>query len=431
MFASFNQVKEQIDFTIISEINLGLGRMVRFLEKLGNPQDQLKIIHIGGTNGKGSTLRYLESMLVETGCTTGVFHSPAYRYINDQIAVNGAGITDDEIVNIIEVFNLNGLAEAGLTEFELQTAMAFYYFAVVKKVDFALIEVGLGGREDSTNVLTPILSIITNVGYDHVRFLGGSIAEIAYHKAGIIKKEIPVICGEQEEDAKEVIHTEAEKNSAPFYTFADDFFVSMKEEHIFGELFTFSTAGLRMEALEISMQGEHQVRNASIAVMAYLNLVERQYIHMSETNLRAGLKKAEHPGRFELICHHPLTIMDGAHNEEAMDALVHSIKRKYSNKKITVVFSALKDKPIESMIRKLEEVAFEIVFTSFHYPRAAAAKDLYALSRHTSKTYEENWKRALETAVQRKNDDGLLLVTGSLYFITESRTFFIDSLVKE
>ncbi|MGD6774328.1 bifunctional folylpolyglutamate synthase/dihydrofolate synthase [Sutcliffiella horikoshii] len=417
MFLSFKELQEKVNFSIKNEISLGLDRILQFLEKVANPQDQIQIVHIGGTNGKGSTLRFLESVLKETGLAVGVFHSPAYRFINDQLSVNGTSITDEEMVEIIRVFNNHGLEEAGLTEFELQTAMAFYYFATMKKVDIALIEVGLGGREDSTNVMTPALSIITNVGHDHIGFLGSSVQEIAHHKAGIIKRGVPVISGEQNPAAKEVIQKEAFMKESPVYFMEEEFSYRLKE----GKL-TFQSAKKNLEELELSLQGDHQGANASLAIMAYLLLTDKWDMEYDERVLKEGLLKAEHPGRFELVQKEPPIILDGAHNEEAVDALVNTIKMNFSNKRVVVLFSALKDKPIELMVRKLEPIADEIIFTSFNFPRAARAEDVFQVSELQEKEFEEDWKTALQTAISRLDDNSVLLITGSLYFISDIRT---------
>ncbi|WP_426911675.1 bifunctional folylpolyglutamate synthase/dihydrofolate synthase [Sutcliffiella horikoshii] len=414
---SFKELQEKVNFSIKNEISLGLDRILQFLEKVANPQDQIQIVHIGGTNGKGSTLRFLESVLKETGLAVGVFHSPAYRFINDQLSVNGTSITDEEMVEIIRVFNNHGLEEAGLTEFELQTAMAFYYFATMKKVDIALIEVGLGGREDSTNVMTPALSIITNVGHDHIGFLGSSVQEIAHHKAGIIKRGVPVISGEQNPAAKEVIQKEAFMKESPVYFMEEEFSYRLKE----GKL-TFQSAKKNLEELELSLQGDHQGANASLAIMAYLLLTDKWDMEYDERVLKEGLLKAEHPGRFELVQKEPPIILDGAHNEEAVDALVNTIKMNFSNKRVVVLFSALKDKPIELMVRKLEPIADEIIFTSFNFPRAARAEDVFQVSELQEKEFEEDWKTALQTAISRLDDNSVLLITGSLYFISDIRT---------
>ncbi|WP_197284238.1 bifunctional folylpolyglutamate synthase/dihydrofolate synthase [Bacillus sp. CHD6a] len=415
---SFKDLQEQVNFTIKNEINLGLNRIIQFLERVGNPQNQIQVVHIGGTNGKGSTLRFLEGVLRETGMKVGVFHSPAYQFINDQLSVNGTYITDEEMIDIIQVFTKHGLNEAGLTEFELQTAMAFYYFATIQKVDIALIEVGLGGRDDSTNVMTPVLSIITNVGHDHIGFLGSSVEEIAYHKAGIIKNGVPIISGEHKSAAKEVIQKEALQKESPDYFIEEDFSYRLEE----GDTFSFQSAANTVEDLALSLYGEHQVTNASLAIMAYFLLIEKWEIEYNERVLKGGLLKAVHPGRFEIVQKEPPIILDGAHNEEAMDALVNTIDRKFSNKKIIVLFSALKDKPIDKMVGILETIADEIIFTSFDFPRAARAEDICKVSKHHKKEFEEDWRMGLQTAVSRIGNDSVLLVTGSLYFISEIRT---------
>ncbi|WP_404444138.1 bifunctional folylpolyglutamate synthase/dihydrofolate synthase [Sutcliffiella horikoshii] len=422
MFLSFKDLQKQVHFTIKNEINLGLDRIVRFLEKVGNPQDQIQVVHIGGTNGKGSTLRFLESILREMGLKVGVFHSPSYRFINDQISVNGTDITDEEMMAMIEVFNKHGLEEAGLTEFELQTAMAFYYFAKVKKADIALIEVGLGGREDSTNVMNPVLSIITNVGHDHIGFLGTSVEEIALHKAGIIKSGVPIISGEQKPAAKNIIQKEALSHQSPLYFMEEDFSYVIGEEAWGGEQISFLSAIRTINNLKLSMQGEHQAANASLAIMAYLQLIDKWNMEYDERVLKTGLLKAEHPGRFEIIQKEPAIILDGAHNKEAMDALVNTVKKRYADRKVVVLFSALKDKPIEFMVSQLENIADEIIFTSFNFPRAASAEEIFTKCNHRKKTFEEDCKTALQMAVSSLDEHSILLITGSLYFISEIRT---------
>ncbi|CAG9619515.1 bifunctional folylpolyglutamate synthase/dihydrofolate synthase [Sutcliffiella rhizosphaerae] len=423
MFKSWKEVQAVTDVPIKNEINLGLDRLEMFLANLGNPQDKLKAIHIGGTNGKGSTLRLLESVLREEEMNVGVFHSPAYQYINDQISVNGVMISDEEMMEMIKVFYAHGLEEAELTEFELHTAMAFYYFAEIKKVDFALVEVGLGGREDSTNILLPILSIITNIGYDHLGFLGDTLEKIAYHKAGIIKVSIPVISGVIQDEAKKVIEQEAQEKYAKCMFINDDFTYYLDD--VQQEEFSFRSQDIDIPHIRIPFQGSHQVANASLAIMAYLTLAEMGYVKRKDKNLLSAFRKARHPGRLEIVNENPLIVLDGAHNAEAVDALVTFIKRKFSEKNVYIVFSALVDKPVESMIHQLEEVATEMIFTSFDFNRAAKAEDLFQVCSHPKKVVEEDWEIAIKQLLPRLNEDSVLLITGSLYFISEIRTYLL------
>jgi dihydrofolate synthase/folylpolyglutamate synthase len=238
--------------------------------------------------------------------------------------------------------------------------MSFYYFANINQVDIVLYEVGLGGRFDSTNIIQPITSVITNIGLDHTNILGHTYEEIAFEKAGIIKAQIPVFTAVKNQDAIKVIKEQADKKHAPLFILNQDFSITSHSPQETGEVFTLNSANLIYEHIEISMIGQHQTENAALAVMAADSINHHEEFSISENAIRTGLKKAYWPGRFEILSKSPLVIIDGAHNDEGISALVHELSNRYSNNTIHIVFAALKDKKLDQMISQLDQVADEI-----------------------------------------------------------------------
>lgn len=394
------------------------------MEKLDHPERELSALHIGGTNGKGSTVTFLRSMLQAGGFKVGTFTSPYIEQFNERISVNGISIPDDQILKLTNVIKplsdeLEQTELGGPTEFEVITAMAFYYFARIEKPDFVLFEVGLGGRFDSTNIITPLLSIITNIGLDHTQILGDSYEAIAFEKAGIIKDGIPIVTAVKNVQALKVIEEQASLKNAPILRIEKEFII--KEHHSLehGESFSIHSTLTNLDDINISMVGKHQTENAATAVMALQFLMRENALSIHEDDLRQGLKDAFWPGRFEKVSEQPLVYLDGAHNEEGINALVEILTSRFSNKEIHIVFAALKDKKLDEMIHKLDEVSSNITFVSFDFPRAAAAKDLFDISRSTNKSQWAAWSTNLEAKMNDLQNDQMLVITGSLYFISE------------
>jgi dihydrofolate synthase/folylpolyglutamate synthase len=436
MFATYEEALEWIHARLRLGIKPGLKRMEWMMAKLANPHCELKAVHIGGTNGKGSTVTFLRSILQAGGHTVGTFTSPYIEQFNERISINGKPITDEEILQIANVIKpladeLDGTELGGPTEFEVITAMAFYYFAKVHSVDIVIFEVGLGGRFDSTNIILPILSIITNIGLDHVNILGHTYEEIAFEKAGIIKPGTPVFTGVKRPDALGVIEKQAEKMEAPLFKIKKEFSIENHKSLPKGEQFTLKSYNRTLENLEISMIGEHQTENASLAIMAGLYLNERSLFKLNEQDIRTGLTKAYWPGRFEILSENPLVVVDGAHNDEGITALVHELNQRFGDRKIHIVFTALKDKSLEKMIGKLDEVADKITFVSFDYPRAAAADTLFEISRSLNKFACEDWQSTIREELSDLEDSSILVVTGSLYFISEAKPFLLQIVKKK
>lgn len=409
-------------------IKPGLKRMEWMLERLGRPERRLKAVHVAGTNGKGSTVCFLRHILQEAGYSVGTFTSPYVEQFNERISVNGVPISDEEIVQLVNV--IQPLAEeleqselGGPTEFEVITAMMFYYFGKMNVQDIVVIEAGLGGRLDSTNVIYPLLSVITNVSYDHMNILGETLSAIAFEKAGIIKAGIPVITGVEQDEALSVIQEKAKEVKAKVYVLGNDFVVNNVASFGHGERFSVSTIFANYPNLTISMFGAHQVKNAALAVMAADYLRVYYSFIIEEEALRNGLAKAQWLGRFEKMNDDPLIIIDGAHNEAGVQSLVETVKTHYSDRDVHLLVAALADKPLDKMIPPLASIAKTITFTSFDFPRAATAKQLEQLCDHPKKACCSDWKQWLLDAKKSTSDRDLFLITGSLYFISDVRKF--------
>ncbi|MBS4191481.1 bifunctional folylpolyglutamate synthase/dihydrofolate synthase [Bacillus sp. FJAT-49705] len=428
MFTTYEEAISWIHSRLRLGVKPGLKRMEWMMEKLDHPERRIKSIHIGGTNGKGSTVTYLHSILQEAGYVVGTFTSPYFEQFNERISFNGMPISNEEIVRLAnDIYPLSLELEesefGGPTEFEIITAMALQYFGHVNPVDIALFEVGLGGRFDSTNIILPILSIITSIGLDHTGILGETHTDIAYEKAGIIKPGVSIITGVNQEDALQVIKNKASEKKATIYTLGSQFLIN---EHIStktGEGFTQQTPFRQWENLEISMFGKHQTENASIAVMA-IEILNKYYSFLIEDeHVYLGLKKAYWPGRFEVVSKNPLIIMDGAHNEEGTASLVSELEKRYPDKNKNIIFTALSDKKLDNMIKKLDAIADKITFVEFNYPRAARAENLFDLSTNKNKHFNKNWAITLEENIRNIKADEMLIVTGSLYFLSEIKPF--------
>lgn len=428
MIRTYKEALEWIHGRLRLGIKPGLQRMEWLMEKLGHPERRVRAIHVAGTNGKGSTVSYLRHILQAAGYSVGTFTSPYVEQFNERISVNGKPIRDKEIVELAQV--IEPLAEelektelGAPTEFEVITAMMFYYFGKKNIQDVVMIEAGLGGRFDSTNVIYPILSIITNIGYDHMNILGETLEKIAFEKAGIIKSGVPVITAVNQPEAWAVISEKAKSLKAKTYRLEEDFFIAHHQSTEEGERFSVETIFSHYPDLKTTMFGKHQVQNAAIAVMAadylrmcYSFLIEKEHIY-------EGVEKAKWVGRFERVSDKPLIIIDGAHNEEGIRSLVDTVRSHYPNKDVHVLFAALADKPLDKMIPPLAGIAKTITFASFDFPRAASAEQLAALCDHPNKAATDDWKGWMKEKKKQKRSDALFLITGSLYFISEVRKF--------
>ncbi|PKR82806.1 bifunctional folylpolyglutamate synthase/dihydrofolate synthase [Heyndrickxia camelliae] len=400
----------------------GLERMRWMMERLGSPEKDLRVIHVGGTNGKGSTVTFIRSILNEAGYKVGTFTSPSIETFNERISINGIPISDKEMLELVRIIKpvteeLETTDLGSLTEFEVITTMAIYYFARMNPMDYCIFEVGLGGRLDSTNILEPILTIITNIGLDHINILGDTIEKIAFEKAGIIKRGIPLITGVEQSKALAVITNKANAVGADAIIIHKDFYMTDRNPVETGERFTFNKGNLFLKNLVITMLGAHQVKNAALATMATLQL------NIKEEHIRNGLRKAFWPGRLEVVQNNPLIVLDGAHNPEGVEVLVKTINERYKDKKKKVLFAALRDKELTKMFQELRKLDGEFYFTQFHSPRVETAQKLAELSLMENTTAFEDWKPILIDLIESLAENEMLIICGSLYFLTEIKPF--------
>lgn len=421
---------------------LGLERMNVLLELLGNPQEDLKVLHVAGTNGKGSICRYLYCALQAAGYKTGLYISPYIEVFNERIEAGGSYISDedlaaytDRVLEKVKVMEASG--QQSPTEFEVITAVAFLYFKE-QNCDYVVLEVGLGGRGDSTNVCKePLISVIASISFDHMDRLGNTLAEIAAEKAGIIKDGCPVVTSCESEEALEVIRSAAEEHQS-MYTETRHVPYTIKKESLTGYTFDVDFQGVEFHDLEISMTGEHQIKNAVAALAALCILEERGDINLPRTALYEGFKAAKQPGRLEVMAvetlagevQHgdevkPLVILDGAHNQDGARVLKKAMEAFFKEKKILMVTGMLADKDVEAVTGYFAQITKHFVVTEPDNPRKMTAQ---ALAEQMEKqgaccSAEADLEKACKTALQRADREGfdVVLFAGSLYLIGAAR----------
>ena len=418
-----------------SEPHFGLERMEAILALRGNPHLVCPVIHLAGTNGKGSTIAHLRSLLEVRGLRVGVFSSPYLVSFNEQIGINGVPISDKDLEDYLALYrdllerNSSDQTLLGLTEFELITAMAFDYFSA-EKPDVVIMEVGMGGRLDSTNVCQPILTAITTIGLDHVALLGPDVASIAREKAGIIKEKIPVLLGRIELEAQEVIVQEAHRLSAPVEVLGQDFLVCYQESLADGEVFTYQSQNRSEVQLKTGLLGLHQVDNAGLALaLCDAFFQERGLSLLSQDEIIQAWSQLQWPGRLEIISTQPLIILDGAHNPHAVRPLIETLQERYAQLDKQVLFTCIQTKAIEEMLDLwLELEGSQLTLTTFKDPRAYSAKETQEIALQKGLPYQE-WKLFLTNYIEKESQQSdLLLVTGSLYFLAQVRAFLIEKI---
>lgn len=429
MFTTYEEALNWIHATETFGKKPGLKRMEWMLSQVNHPERKFKSIHIAGTNGKGSTLAFLRNMFEANGQIVGTYTSPYIEMFNERISVNGDPISDDEILRLANtVYPLTKELEktplGGPSEFEIITMMMLIYFGE-GHADIVLIEVGIGGLYDSTNVITPVVSIITTIGLDHMNLLGDTLSEIAANKAGIIKATIPVVIGKIEQEALKEIEEKAAEQGSLLMKYNQDFFVTKWQTlPTWGEQFVFEDDFIRLSPIQIGMLGRHQVENAALAIEALRVYSHEMGLAVNHEKMLSGLKHTFWPGRMEKINEQPLLILDGAHNEHAMKSLVETIKKNFAQQEVYIIMAAMQDKNIQGMADQLQSIPnSRLVLTSFDYPRAAGLEDLNKIIV-TNGTVINHWQEALVDSLNEMDENGVVIVTGSLYFISEVRDYF-------
>lgn len=392
-------------------IKPGLEAIEFALRKLGEPQKKLNVVHLAGTNGKGSTLAFIEGMAREYGLSVGKFMSPCIVDVHDQIQIDGRPITNEQMDRMFQQLAKAGLS-GKLTDFELLTAVALLYFAE-QSPDLVLIEAGMGGREDSTNVVTPIVSVVPSIALEHTNFLGNTLTSIAYHKAGILKENRPAVVGDMTEEVTEVFEKEAIQKNVLLSKFGKDFFVTKLDG---AETYEYPLQQITISDLQRQLLGKHQGHNMVLAITAFLEVIKKFELLLDVQKIRNGVNNATLAGRFEQI--RPNLYFDGAHNPASIQSLVDTVKENFPNKRIEFIIGLLADKDIKTILQLLEEVGDAFYFANIHNERAMQAMTLYELSQAKEKQIIDDVNEFLQGLVK---GDTVRIVTGSLYLLSEIR----------
>jgi len=424
----------------------GLERMEAMLEKLGNPHRQVNYVHIAGTNGKGSTAAILASIYTAAGYKTGLYTSPYLLSFTNRMAINGCDIDPGDLVELVgrvrpvveEVTADDRYGQP--TEFEVVTILALTYFAR-QKVDLVVLEVGLGGRLDATNVVTPLLSIITNVDLEHTEVLGHTVEEVAFEKAGIIKKGTPILTASEDQKVLRVIKEKALSLDAPLYSlFSPQENSNCKinrpvfEDLIIndqGQSFAYNGLNRSYKNLITPLRGRYQIYNA-VTALAAAELLEDKGLMVEEEAVRRGLAEMIWPGRLELLKNSPKLVIDGAHNPAAIKHLAEAIPEYFSFKHLILVFGIMADKDALAMMSAILPLVDRVIFTRASIPRAANPSlllkmALVQLQFNSEKALViEDVGAALEEALHKAGPEDLVLVTGSFYTVSDARAYWFQ-----
>ncbi len=438
-------------------IRLGLERIKALLESLDNPQDKFNIIHVAGTNGKGSTAAVTASILLKAGYKVGLYTSPHLVRFNERIRIDGKEIPNKKIAELVERVRDRGHGSEAMgqnyTFFEFATAMAFLYFAE-EKVDFAVMEVGLGGRLDATNVGRPLVSIITNIAKDHEAMLGNRIEDIAFEKGGIIKRGGILISAETKPTALNILKAECKRKMAKFYRLKRDFFIDDSNKEVrslspnvsIGDQkpeagnFTFKGRRWIYDGLKMNLLGRHQYLNAACALAA-LEILEEKGFRISESSVRKGLQGVFWPGRLECISKKPLIVLDCAHNPAGAAVLRDALENRFNYKRLFLVLGIMADKDIKGILSRLAPIADMVILTRPQLERAASLDLLYkhvpaclplqavsrGIKRGKAGQYADRVRRiegvkdACLYAMAKATVDDMICVTGSVFTVGEAR----------
>lgn len=404
----FTDIETVLDFMLTRSLgNVDHKNLFKVLKKYDNVETQLKSIHVTGTNGKGSTSKMINDILIEANYKVGLFTSPHMVVANDRIRINNKYISDADLVKYLNFF-YDDIIDNNLNFFQIYVLIGLHYF-YNQKVDFAIIEVGIGGRLDSTNVLNSLISIITNINYDHTNKLGNSLKEIAYEKAGIIKENSTTITMIEKPELLDIIKKQVTLNNGKLISLSkvDSTLIENKLN------FNFNDRKYRLNS-----QAKYQVLNAQIAISA-INILKSKYEYkITDKDVDKALANFTWVGRFEKVSDNPSIILDGAHNIGGIKALINSLDQ---NKKYVVIYSALKDKDYTEMISLLTANVDEVVFSEFDFYRSLHQEDLDLLNL---KKFDDFYQ-ALDY-MKDEYPQHIILVCGSLYFISSVRKQFID-----
>ncbi len=409
-------------------IKLELDTILNILKFLNNPHKNYKTVHIAGTNGKGSTATYIASILRKAGFKTGIYTSPHLIKFNERICINTEQISNEDVVKTYEAVNAVDIGKRKATFFEIATAMAFYHFSK-ENVDIAVMETGMGGRYDATNIIKPEVSVITNLSIEHTDYLGNTIKALAGEKGGIIKQNTPVITGVSQPSGIEVINRISKEKKASLYSLKKNFAIRKNPGRL---TYAYKGIGLDIKDLVIPLPGDHQKENVSLAIAACELLFKKlsktdKNVKLTRDLVKQGLGIAKWPGRLENVMEKPLVIIDGAHNKKAAQVLGRHLEKTLDGKKLTLVIGILDDKPYEEMLSSLVPCADSIIITKAKIDRSLdppVLKDAVKKFGKKKVTIIEDVKEAVEHAVSSTSANDAVCIAGSLYVAGEAKEKF-------
>ncbi len=407
----------------------GLERISYLMERLGNPNQQLKTIHVAGTNGKGSVCKFITSILQNAGYATGLYISPHVERFSERIVVNNEEITEEEIAVLIEEIRpiVEEMKQKGNTPtfFEIITALAFLYFRN-RKVDYAVIEVGLGGRFDATNVITPLVSVITNISLEHTNILGNDISSIAFEKAGVVKEHVPIVTAAVK-NAREVIETIAVERNAPIIFINRTMWKRLTHKTNYQEFFI--QGAFKDYTVKTSLLGLHQGENIAVAIAA-IERLQMNGVYIADNDIIEGISAASHPGRMEIISEKPLILLDGAHNPDGMTMLAKTLKEDFSYKRLLLILGVLKDKDINLMLSTIVPLADVVIVTKSTNPRAydplLLKQKIEKIDSNKEVCVTASVSEAVDFAKNNVKRKDMICVSGSLFTVGEARRYLLS-----
>lgn len=424
-------------------IRPGLDRIKLLMEALGNPERRLKFIHVAGTNGKGSVCAYLTSVLRKAKYDVGTFTSPYLTSYANRLQYNGQDIDDETLLRLVnrikpEADKLAGTEWGAPTMFEITTALALLYYGTVTFPDYVVWETGLGGRLDVTNIVSPVVTVITNVGHDHMDLLGPTIADIAREKAGIIKPGVPLITAVGHPEAAAIIRETAEGKKATLYALGDQFAFKPESIRENEQIFGFQGPFRAIQSLAVTLNGAHQLANAAVAVMTLEVLRQYYALIVDDEDLEAGLRETSWPGRLEMVSAAPRILLDGAHNPEGMEALAAALRDIYSFDRLNVMLAMMPNKNHEHSLRHILPMVDTLVITEPDFHKKMAAEHLAEVANRLKAelggprdiVVEPDWRRALTLLRDASSQapaqgNTLSVVTGTLYLIADVRSWLL------
>ncbi|MGE6227864.1 bifunctional folylpolyglutamate synthase/dihydrofolate synthase [Paenibacillus chitinolyticus] len=439
-FKTYTEAVNWITGLVPVGIKPGLKRMDLLMEKLGHPHRRLKFIHVGGTNGKGSTCAFLTKVLIRSGYDVGTFTSPYLEKFTNRIQYNGQDIEEEDLLLLANRLKpiADELEETELgspSMFEICTALALLYFGTVTFPDYVVLEVGLGGRLDCTNIVSPVISVITNIGHDHMDILGDTLEQVALEKAGIIKPGVPLVTTVEQPELAELFIRDAKSKRTTVYLLGKQFTYEPVSTELDGQKLNFTGPFRSIENVPVSLNGAHQLKNAAAALMTLEVLRQYNALIVDDEDLFAAMSETQWPGRLEMVSDNPRILLDGAHNPEGAQTLAAALNDTYSYKKLHLMAGMLSTKNQPGYFRHILPMVDTLILTEPDFHKKENASRLADRARETLRELDVNrdidivvepdWKKALEQLKQRTGQDDLAVVSGTLYLISDVRSWLL------